>query len=206
MTLLTVVLLIVAVLAVAALFAVIALVVAARLARRPDRAPIRSIPIDRIDDYFDYGAGFAVTVSAVTGLDSTEVFDRLGARPYLSSLPFLSGPFWEDDELVAGARRHFSGTFYSVSEQVVSVAKNEEITMVGTAVCTPATISSFAERFTVSRGPSAGELRVDWTIAGTPQWVGWLPWRLGAPLTKPVFAFVLRHVLRPKTFRAPSRR
>ncbi|GAA3969539.1 hypothetical protein [Gordonia caeni] len=69
------------------------------------------------------------------------------------------------------------------------------LALTGTAVCLPLVIKDFAECFVI-----AGD-RVEWSIAGSLRWVGRLPWRLLVPLARPVFAFVLRHALRPGTFR-----
>lgn len=189
-----------AVLALGGVAGLVALYLAIRLAARPDRAPVRPIAADGLDHYFRRRAGFAVTVHATTALGVDEVFARLVGRPYLSSLPFLSGPHWRSDARGIGAERTMSGTVFSVAEVVVVDDPGRKIALTGTAVCVPWTIRDFAERFeVVDRGD--GRV-VEWTIAGTPRWVGWLPWRLLAPIARPVFAFVLRRILRPKTFRA----
>ncbi|GAA3047231.1 hypothetical protein GCM10010528_28100 [Gordonia defluvii] len=200
------------VLALGGLVGLLAIGAAVALARRPDRAPVSTIAAADLDDYFARRAAFAVTVSARTPLAPAEIFRRLARRPYLSSLPFLSGPEWLDNDWPdkgmadlrgARSRRTMSGTIYAVSEQVIRYEPDVVIALTGTAVCTPATIASFAERFTIGATERDGVTEVRWTIAGTPRWVGWLPWRWGAPLSRPLFAFVLRHVLRLGAFRAP---
>jgi hypothetical protein len=207
MTLVEWILLVVGVLAVVGLAALIVLAVAVGLARRPDRASVAVIDPDGLDEYFDRGAAFAVTVVERTPLSASEVFGRLAGRPYLSSLPFLQGPDWlvspTSGGVGVGARRTMSGTIYSVSEQVICYEQDSQIALTGTAVCTPATIRCFAERFTISPADRSGVTEVTWTVAGTPAWVGFLPWRWGAPLVAPVLAFVLRHMLRLGTFRVP---
>lgn len=205
MTLVEWILFVVGVLAVVGLVALIALAVAVGLARRPDRALVAEIDPDGLDEYFEHRAGFAVTVVERTPLSSSEVFGRLTDRAYLSSLPFLQGPRWLDSSRPGlGARRTMSGTVYSVSEQVIVYEKDVVIALTGTAVCTPATIRSFAERFTLAPADRPGVTEVTWTVAGTPAWVGFLPWRWGAPLVAPVLAFVLRHMLRLGTFRVAA--
>jgi len=196
----SIVLLVVGVLALGGVAVLVALYLAIRLAARPDRAPVRPTAADELDHYFRRRAGFAVTVNASTALAVDDVFARLVGRPYLSSLPFVSGPHWASEARGIGAERTMSGTVFSVAEVVVVDDPGRELALAGTAVCVPWTIRDFAERFeVVDRGDSR---LVEWTIAGTPRWVGWLPWRLLAPVARPVFAFVLRHVLRPRTFRS----
>ncbi|WP_161927074.1 SRPBCC family protein [Gordonia crocea] len=210
MTLFMWVLLAVGVLAAAGVLGLMVLVLARRWARTPDRAPVAQIAAADLGDYFARRAGFCVTVSAQTPLSPSEVFDRLVGRAYLSTLPFLDGPHWVADDVDTtrgvGSKRTMSGTVYSVSEKVIQYEKDVLIALSGTAVCTPWTIASFAEEFTIAPTERTGVSEVRWTIAGTPRWVGWLPWRWGAPLTRPVFAFVLRHVLRVGAFRAPRTR
>ncbi|NNG95877.1 hypothetical protein [Gordonia araii] len=190
-----------------ALAGLLAAGVAASIARRPDRAPVEPLTPAELDEYFQRRAAFAITVSARTPLAPDVVFDRLMGRAYLSSLPFLSGPDWIDghsaQERGVWSRRTMSGTIYSVTEQVILAKPAETLVLTGTAVCTPATIQSFAERFDISTVGARGVTEVSWTVAGTPRWVGFLPWRWAAPLVSPVLAFVLRHILRLGAFRAP---
>lgn len=186
--------------------ALLGFAVAVGLARRPDRAPVTPIDSTEMDDYFARRAAFAVTVTARTPLSRDEVFARLVGRRYLSSLPFLNGPDWRDEAVDSRgiwSERTMSGTVFSVSELVNQFHKDEMIGLTGTAVCLPATIGSFAEKFVLADTERPGVLEVRWTIAGTPRWIGFLPWRWAAPLSRPVFGFVLRHVLRLGAFRAP---
>jgi hypothetical protein len=136
MTLVEWILLVVGVLAVVGLAALIVLAVAVGLARRPDRASVAVIDPDGLDEYFDRGAAFAVTVVERTPLSASEVFGRLAGRPYLSSLPFLQGPDWlvspTSGGVGVGARRTMSGTIYSVSEQVICYEQDSQIALTGT--------------------------------------------------------------------------
>lgn len=195
------------VLAALGLAGLVGLVAAVSLARRPGRSPLAPIALDDIDHYFRRGAGFAVTVCERTPLAPEQVFARLADRPYLSSLPWLIGPTWLAADGAAttgvGSRRTMSGTVFSVSEQVIQFDQDAVITLTGTAVCLPGTIRSFGERFEIEPTEREGVVQVRWTIAGTPRWVGFLPWRAAAPLARPVFAFVLRHILRLGAFRRP---
>lgn len=195
MSAVSIALLVVGVLAVLGVAGLLGLYVLHRAADRPDRSPVRRTAAADLDRYLARRAAFAVTVSAPTSLTREEVFARLTGRAYLDTLPFLSGPYWRDDSREAGARRSMAGTVFSVAEEVLVAEPGRELALTGTAVCLPLTIKDFAERFVIDDG------RVEWTIAGSPRWVGWLPWRLLAPPSRPVFAFVLRHVLRPGTFR-----
>lgn len=191
---------------------VIALVILHGLAADPARADVRRvIAPDEVDEYFRKKASFAITIEEATPLSRSEVYERLSAHPYLSSLPFLDGPTPLDESgnpverdgkegLAVGDRRSFSGTILSVSERVIAVEPRRSWTLVGTGLSLPLIIDSFAERWTLSEG-ERGRLNVRWEIAGSPRWVGWLPWRLGAPLLRPILAFVLRHALRLKPFR-----
>lgn len=196
MSVFSIVLLVIGVLVVLGLVGLAGLVIAHRLAARPDRAPVRRTSAAELESYFRRRAAFAVTVSARTSLSGEEVFGRLAERPYLATLPFLSGPHWRDESRGPGAARSMSGTVFSVAEEVLVADPGRELALTGTAVCLPLVIKDFAERFVID-----GE-RVEWTVAGSPRWVGWLPWRLLVPVVRPVLAFVLRHVLRPRTFRA----
>lgn len=193
--------LVIGVLVVAGFGGLLGLYILHRFAATADRAPTRPLAAAELDGYFARGAGFAVTASALTELSRDAVFDRLDG-PYLSTLPFLSGPHRCGDERGPAGRRWFSGTVFSVTEEVAVAGPGSVRAFSGVAVCLPWTIKDFAERFVVTE-ESSGLLRVEWTIAGTPRWVGRLPWRLLAPPARPVFAFVLRHVLRPPTFRRP---
>ena len=207
MTLVETLLVIVGVVAALGLAGLLAAGLAVSLARHPDRSPVAPIAAEGLDDYFTRGAAFAVTVSTRTPLAPADVFGRLVSRPYLSSLPFLRGPDGLDgasrEQRGIWSRRTMSGTVYSVTEQVIVFDRDAVLALTGTAVCLPATISSFAERFSIEPTERDGVVELRWTIAGTPRWVGWLPWRWGAPLTRPLFAFVLRHILRLGAFRAP---
>ena len=189
---------VVAVLAVAGFAAMVVLFVAVQLARRPDRAPVERVEGSGLDGYFDSRASFAVTVRARPSLTPEQVWSRL-CGSYMSTLPFLSGPEWVGEPAVQGAVRTMSGTVYSVTEQVVGAVPNTCLELSGIAVCAPWTIRDFAERFVIEQDDDG--VVVSWTIGGSPRWVGFLPWRWGAPLTCPFFAFVLRHALRPRTFR-----
>ncbi|MEZ5210787.1 hypothetical protein [Gordonia sp. (in: high G+C Gram-positive bacteria)] len=172
-----------------------------RLAADPGRSPVRPVSAEALDPYFARGAGFAVTAQARTSLSCEEVYRRLVAGPYLSTLPFLSGPRWTDGGGASGAHRTMSGWVFSVTEEVVVDQPGAELALSGVAVCLPLAIESFAERFVIVAG-EGGSRVVSWTIAGTPRWVGWLPWRLLAPVARPFFAFVLRHILRRTAFRS----
>jgi hypothetical protein len=198
---------VVAVLAVLGVVGLVALFVLYGLASRPDRFRVRDMTLDEVDDYIERRAAFAITIRETTPLSRREVWERLTGAPYLSSLPMLAGPEWSvsgTGRVAVGATRTMSGTFLSVAQRLAAVDERERIVLIGTGVSVPLAIKDFAERFTLTDGERLNTITVTWEIAGSPRWVGFLPWRWGAPLIRPVLAFVLRHILRLKPFRRPG--
>lgn len=203
----TVFLVVVGVLLALGLIGLLALFVLNGLATKPGRFAVREMSADAVSDYIDRRAAFAIEISETTPLSRREVWERLTQVPYLSSLPFLSGPDWTvsgSDRVAVGATRSMSGTILSVSQQVVGVVEREQLVLVGTGISLPWAIKDFAERFTITDGARLNTLTVTWEIAGSPRWVAFLPWRWCAPIARPVLAFVLRHILRLKAFRRPG--
>lgn len=180
------------------------LFVLAGLARNPHRSPVRRrVSEAEMDEYFARNAGFGIELVVNTPLSRKEIWERLADAPYLSSLPFLKGPVWDQPVDHDGPRtRHFSGTFLSVAEEVVSIEDQRSITLTGTAVSLPLSIRDFAESFEIKDGPRDTR-DVVWRIGGSPRWVAFLPWRWFTPFARPVLAFVLRHILRLQAFRRP---
>ena len=189
---------------------IIGLVVLWGTAADPGRSAVREeVTADELDRYIAHDASFAIVLTERTPLSRGEVWDRLVDIEYMSSLPMLSGPAWSGEAVVRGASptvpegavRTMSGTLLSVTERVTHVEHGVELALTGTALSLPLVIHSFAERWTLTDGPR-GTLIVTWAIAGSPRWVGWLPWRWAVPLMRPILGFVLRHVLRLKAFRS----
>ncbi len=200
--------LVIGVLAALGVAGIAGLVVLWGTAGNPGRSAVRKeIPADSVDRYITRGASFAIVLTVNTPLSRREVWDRIVGVEYMSSLPLLSGPTWSGDAVIPGATvpvcavRTMSGTLLSVTERVTHVEQESELTLTGTALSLPLVISSFAERWTLTDGPR-GTLIVTWAIAGSPRWVGWLPWRWAVPLMRPILGFVLRHALRLKPFRS----
>ncbi|MFZ2240162.1 MAG: SRPBCC family protein [Gordonia amarae] len=202
--------LVIGVLAALGVVGIVGLVVLWGTASNPGRSAVRKeIPAGEVDRYIERGAAFAIVLTERTPLARREVWDRVVNVEYMSSLPLLSGPAWSGDDVIpgaspvipVGAARTMSGTLMSVSERVTHVEDEAELTLTGTAVSFPLAIHSFAERWTITDGPR-GTLVVTWAIAGSPRWVGWLPWRWAVPFVRPILGFVLRHILRLKPFRS----
>ncbi|WP_244882652.1 hypothetical protein [Gordonia desulfuricans] len=188
--------------------AVVGGIVAYGLATRPDRFAVREMRLADVDRYIEKTASFAIVLECTTPLSRGEVWSRLTQVRYLSSLPLLAGPTWTDaadrSEPVVGAGRTMSGTILSVAQRVIGVIPGERLTLAGTGISVPWAIADFAGRFTIVDGPRPRTVTVRWEIAGSPRWVGWLPWRWCVPIARPVLAFVLRHILRLKPFRRPT--
>lgn len=203
----TILLIVLGVLVVLGVLGIIALFVLHGLAGNPSRFAVRDMSLDEVDDYIDRRASFAITLQETTPLSRREVWERLTEAEYLSSLPFLAGPQWTtrgSGVVGVGSRRTMSGTILSVEERLAAVTEHEQLVLVGTGISLPFAIKNFAERFTITDGARLDTVTVTWEIAGSPRWVGWLPWRWGVPFIRPVLGFVLRHVLRLKPFRRPS--
>ncbi|MCZ4581417.1 MULTISPECIES: hypothetical protein [Gordonia] len=203
----TILLIVLGALVVLGVLGLIALFVLHGLAGNPGRFAVRELALDEVDDYIDRRASFAITLQETTPLSRREVWERLTEAEYLSSLPFLTGPRWitaEAGAVAVGLRRTMSGTILSVEERLAAVTEHEQLVLVGTGISLPFAIKNFAERFTITDGARLDTATVTWEIAGSPRWVGWLPWRWGVPFIRPVLGFVLRHVLRLKPFRRPS--
>ncbi len=204
---------VIGVLAVLGVLVVAGAIVLYGLATKPNRFVVRELGLDDIDDYLDRRASFAIKVVETTPLPRKEVWERLTEAEYLTSLPFLRGPSWAPDtgdpdgdwhSVRVGSQRSMSGTILSVGQRVVEVVDGERLTLTGTGVSVPFAIKNFAERFTIVDGARSRTVTVIWEIGGSPRWIGFLPWRWGAPFMRPILGFVLRHALRLKPFRRPS--
>ncbi|SDU58747.1 hypothetical protein [Gordonia westfalica] len=203
----TIVLIVLGVLVVLGVLGIIALFVLHGLAGNPGRFAVRDMSLDDVDDHIARKASFAITLQETTPLSRREVWERLTEAEYLSSLPFLTGPKWitaEPGAVAVGSKRTMSGTILSVEQRVAAVTEREQLVLIGTGISLPFAIKNFAERFTITDGARLNTITVTWEIAGSPRWVGFLPWRWGVPFIRPVLAFVLRHVLRLKAFRRPK--
>ncbi|MXP22673.1 hypothetical protein GIY30_15130 [Gordonia sp. HNM0687] len=180
------------------------------LAKRPDRFRVRAIGLDDVDAYVAKRASLAITVVETTPLSRREVWDRIAGSAYLGNLPLVHGPHWTtgsgpadaSSPVRSGRRRWMSGTFLAVSEQVIEVADRERLTLTGDGVSVPLAVKGFVERFTIADGERSGTVVVTWEIAGSPRWIGFLPWRWTAPLLRPLLGSLLRHILRLTPFRS----
>lgn len=199
---------VIAVMAALGVVALVGALILRALATKPDRFSVRPMTVGDIDEYFARRASLAIRIEETTPLSRRDVWQRLTEAAYLSNLPLMRGPQWsatsgaQGDGVVirSGARRSMSGTFVAVSEQVIDVAERERLAFTGDGVSISLAVKNFAERFTIVDGERSGTVTVTWEIAGSPRWVGFLPWRWTAPLLRPVFGFVLRHMLRLMPF------
>lgn len=200
----TVIMWIVVVVIAAAASAAVGVLVLRLLARRADRFTLRELALDDFDEYVRKGASFAITVAESTPLTAPEVWARLVDDEYLRGLPLVSGPCWANASRGTGSVRSMSGTLIGVSERVIEFDEYRQITLSGNGVSVPLSVKGFGERFRVVEG-KRGTLIVEWTVAGSPRWVGFLPWRLATPLVRPVLGYVLRNILRLQPLRSSHR-
>jgi hypothetical protein len=154
----------------------------------PRRAPLRRPP-SASESYIDRTASWAATARTDSAASPGSVLRVLTEQPYLNRLPFVTGPL----PLAAG-RRVTRTPLIGYEEEVVVRIPDREYATVGTGISIPLTIESFAQRFRIE--PSGNGSRIEWTVAVTPKFIGWLPLRWTGFIARPVMRIVLAAALR----------
>ena len=138
--------------------------------------------------YFDSEASFAVSAEIAVSAPVEKVWSRVFEGDYLDALPFISGPTRSGDDLTTRT------PLLALSEKVVRSEELRELVAIGTGLSVPLILSSFGERWEFDT--EAGHVRVRWTVALTPRWIGWLPLRWTAFAVRPFLKFVLAATIR----------
>ena len=166
------------------LFVVIVLNVLASGPKGPQRFKVRMVG----PEYFDSAASFAASAEIAVSAPIEKVWSQVSKGDYLDALPFVSGPRRSGDALTTRT------PLLALSEKVVRSEQLRELVAIGTGLSVPLVVSSFGERWLLD---TEGEhVRVRWTVAFTPRWIGWLPLRWTAFAVRPVLKFVLAATIR----------
>jgi hypothetical protein len=166
------------------LFVVIALNVLATGPKGPQRFKVRMVG----PEYFESVASFAASAEITVSAPVEKVWSQVSQGEYLDALPFVSGPRRSGDELTTRT------PLLALTETVVRSEQLREFVAIGTGLSVPLTLSSFGERWLFD---TEGEhVRVRWTVALTPRWIGWLPLRWTAFAVRPFLKFVLAATIR----------
>lgn len=169
---------------------VVAAVVLATLAsgsKGPSRFEVAGVGPD-VDGYFERGATWAATVETTVPVPAEQVWKRLSAGGYLDGVPFLKGP------RIVGLELSYNAVLLALSERIVRNEPSTELVAVGTGLSIPLALKSFAERWVLV--PEGSGTTVRWTVALTPQWIGWFPLRWTAFVVRPFMRAVLKIAIR----------
>lgn len=160
------------------------------------RASVDELRTTEIADYFDRTAKFAATGSiTVPNAADKDLYGIFVSGDYLSWMPLVEGPKLERAPQAAGDWRTTYLFVVTLRERAVLTVPGRELVFSGTGLSIPMIVASFAERYTFT--PTAdGGVTIDWTVAGTPKWIGFLPLRWAAFLFAPLLKFVLRGVIK----------
>lgn len=156
-------------------------------AKGPQRFEVSGVGPD-VDRYFDKEATWAATVETTVPVAAGQVWQRLSAGDYLGVVPFVAGP------RIVGLDLSYRAVLIALSERIVRNDPARELVAVGTGLSVPLLLASFAERWVlVPEGPGT---TVRWTVAFTPQWIGWFPLRWTAFVVRPFLRAVLNMAIR----------
>ncbi|RIT40445.1 SRPBCC family protein [Mycobacteroides abscessus] len=175
-----------ALLIIGGLIAVAVLGALASGARGPQRFDVSDVGQD-FTGYFDKSASWAATASVELPGDAEHVWQKLSAGRYLDVVPFVTGPTINDKDL------SYRAVLIALSERIVRSVPYEEIIAVGTGLSIPLLLKSFGERWTITENDKG--VTVQWTVAFTPQWIGWFPMRWTAFVVRPFMGAILRLAL-----------
>lgn len=137
--------------------------------------------------FFDKGAAFAVTAQITVSGPVERVWAQVAQGGYLDGLPLVAGPTRAGDLLT------YRTPLLALSEKVVH-EDGQEFVAIGTGLSVPLTLKSFGERWRLSADKD--KVVVQWTVALTPRWIGWLPLRWTAFVVRPVLKAVLGIAIR----------
>ncbi|MEU9805206.1 SRPBCC family protein [Mycobacterium sp. NPDC050853] len=153
----------------------------------PQRFEVSGVGPD-VDAYFDKGATWAATVETTVPAPAEHVWQQLSAGDYLGAVPFVTGPH------IAGLDLSYRAVLIALSERIVRNDPAKELVAVGTGLSIPLLLTSFGERWVIlSEGANT---KVQWTVALTPQWIGWFPLRWTAFVVRPFMRAVLKMAIR----------
>ncbi|MUM19769.1 SRPBCC family protein [Mycobacterium sp. CBMA271] len=156
-------------------------------ARGPRRFEVSGVGPD-VDKYFDSGSAWAATVETTVSVPAEHVWRQLSAGDYLGVVPFVTGP------RIVGLDLSYRAVLIALSERIVRNDPAKELIAVGTGLSIPLLLRSFAERWVlIADGP---KVKVQWTVAFTPQWIGWFPLRWTAFAVRPFMKAVLKMAIR----------
>lgn len=141
-----------------------------------------------VDEYFDKGATWATAVETTVPASAEQIWQRLSAGGYFGSVPFVTGP------QIIGLDMSYRAVLIALSERVVRHNPARELVAVGTGLSIPLFLTSFAERWVLVPAPSGTTVR--WTVAFTPQWIGWFPLRWTAFAIRPFMSILLKRAMR----------
>lgn len=153
----------------------------------PKRFGVSGVGPD-IDGYFDKEAGWAATVETTVPKSAEQVWQQLSAGGYLGVIPFITGPE------IAGLDLSYRAVLIALSERIVRDNPARELVAVGTGLSIPLLLASFAERWVLL--PDGSGTKVQWTVAFTPQWIGWFPLRWTAFVVRPFMTAALKMAIR----------
>ncbi|MGH3723993.1 MAG: SRPBCC family protein [Mycobacterium sp.] len=155
--------------------------------KAPQRFEVSGVGPD-VDKYFDSGSAWAATVETTVPVPAEQVWQQLSAGDYLGVVPFVTGP------RIAGLDLSYRAVLIALSERIVRNDPAKELVAVGTGLSIPLLLTSFAERWVLV--PDGPKVTVRWTVAFTPQWIGWFPLRWTAFAVRPVMRAVLKMAIR----------
>ncbi|ALR13418.1 hypothetical protein BST43_08070 [Mycobacteroides saopaulense] len=150
------------------------------------RFNLTPVAADQLREYLDSEASFALSVQRDFFNPPEQVFKALLDERFMSWTPFTRGVDYAGTALRdVGTKRALVNTFVVLAEQIVVNEPGYALGVTATACSVPLVLDSAAEVFEVADNGTGGT-RLTWHVGGTPQWVGWLPLRLGAPLVRPI--------------------
>lgn len=166
------------------LFVAIVLHVLASGPKAPHRFAVKMVG----PDYFDSAASFAVSAEIEVLAPVERVWGQVSQGGYLDTLLVVSGPTRSGDDLTTRT------PFLALSEKVVRSEQLREFVAMGTGLSVPLLLRSFGERWLFT---AEGErVTVQWTVALTPRWIGWLPLRWTAFAVRPFLKVILAATIR----------
>ncbi|MGH3726065.1 MAG: SRPBCC family protein [Mycobacterium sp.] len=149
--------------------------------------PSRFSAVQASQGFFDKGASFAVTAQITVPGPVERVWALVAQGGYLDGWPLITGPTRAGDVLTVRT------PLLALSEKVVH-EDGEEFVAIGTGLSVPIVLKSFGERWRLAADKD--KVVVQWTVALTPRWIGWLPLRWTAFAVRPFLTEILALALR----------
>lgn len=139
---------------------------------------------ENAEQYFEAEASWAATAEISVPGPPERVWQQISRGGYFDRLPLVAGPSIDGHELI------YRSPLAGLTERIVRNDPDSGLVAVGTGVSVPFTIASCAERWIVV--PDGANAKVRWTVAFTPQWVGWFPLRWTAFAVRPFMRILLK--------------